>query len=169
MKIGGKKLVSKNYKNVTLIKGGEEVTLKVGPLPSNFAYKYQDTGLLEYPEPPMKEVRLANGKVARKGRDEGGGFQYTEDRKDPEYRKKCAVVNRRVTAIRLMEVLKDDPMVEFETPPVSGADHDEWAAYADQLATSIEEQLTSEEVDHIITASDDVACVFKVEEAIDAF
>lgn len=169
MKVNGKKLVEKNYTTVTLIKGGEEVTFKVGPLPSNFAYKYQDTGLLDFPEPPMKEVKLASGKVARKGREEGGGFQYTEDRKDPEYRKKLAAANRRVIALRLREVLADDPAVEFEAEPVSGASKEAWAEYADTLAAGIEESLTADEVDAIIEASDSVAVVYKVEEAIEAF
>lgn len=169
LKIGGKKLVTKNYKYVTLTKGEEEVTFKVGPLPSNFAYKYQDTGLLDYPEPPMKEVKLASGKVARKGRDEGGGFQYAEDRKDPTYRRKMSEVNRRVTALRLKAVLADDPNVEFEEEPEEGSSKATWLEYADDLATSIEEQLTSDEVDYIIEASDEVACVYKVEEAIEAF
>lgn len=173
MKIGGKPLVSKNYVYVTLIKGdikngGETYRLKVCSIPAGWSYRLQDTGLMDFPKVPVKLVQTESGKVARKS--ETGRAEYKEDPNDPKYRKTLAETIRRLTALRIREVLSEDASVEWGVEePAEGASREEWRDYADELADEVEAALTSDEIDKIIEKSDEASCSYEVENAIESF
>jgi hypothetical protein len=175
MKFGGKKLTTRNYVFVTLRKGAvgtdeaEEYTFKVAAAPAGWSTRYRKTGLLDYPDPPFKKVKIAGVDFRRKP-GQAANADLVPDKNDPTYLQKLYEVNRRVTALRLREALKEDENVEFEAKePDEDASPEAWAEYADALADSIEEALTSEEVDAILKASEDAGVVYEIEKAVESF
>lgn len=175
MKFKGQRLVKRNYVFIRLTKGqldGEDqvqYTFKVCAAPAGWSTRYRKTGLLDYPDPPMKRVKVAGADFRRKP-GQASNSDLVPDRNDPEYMTRLYEVNRRVTALRLREALAEDENVEFEAKePEAGDSHEAWATYADALADSIEEALTSEEVDAILKASEDAGVVYDIEKAVDSF
>lgn len=149
MKFKGSKLVQKNSTTVTIKKGKEELEFIVTPLPMGFWHKMQSVGLSAYPAPKKVALTDSKGTVVR-NRDTGK-VEVIEDTKDPDYQMKSAVVSRRIRAVQLVTLLRDDPNVEWESEEPKGTEASQWQNYADQILKELEEtSLTDDEVAEII-------------------
>lgn len=138
MKIAGKKLVSVPVSPVILPRPDGDVVLQVAPFSPGLEERMKLVGLFNYPEPPQKAVM--NGSLVWKL--PGGGLQLREDYSDPTFRRKMALVNVRMNAIRIADALRKDSSVEFSRVAPKGSVLKEWEEYADALAAEISDPET---------------------------
>lgn len=166
MKFKGKSLVQKNSSTVSIKKGDETFEFIVTPLPMGFWPKMQSVGLSVYPSP--KKIPLFDSKgVAVRNRDTGK-VEVVDDTDDPQYKTKVALVSRRVRAVQLVYLLRDDPNVEWESKEPTSTDPKEWEAYADSILNELgETSLTDEEIAEILTEGDMQSVVIDIEKVAD--
>lgn len=165
MKIAGKKFEVTNQKTVRLKRTAaneaeQEIVLIVSPLPMGYNVKYRPTGLATEPRVPIRYEKTEGGRVLT---DEDGDPIGVPDYQDERYQKKSSAYSRRLMAIQMVEILRNDPNVEWETaaPSIKRQDGDtedkyqnDWMEYATSIATEIEDAgFTDSEVAYLIKSA----------------
>ena len=179
MKYKGKPLVQESQRLVKFKKtkpGKDEkeeaeiLAFVVSPMRFGFEEWIADKGIIA-PTPPKKPVE-ANGKHVR-GFD--NALEMEIDENDPDYLSKERDYGRRLIALRLVEVLRQDPNTEFETSEPELKDDDrladkKWRNYADNVAAELEQtSLTFSEVEYLLGVAQEISIDFDIEEATKSF
>ena len=169
MKIAGHSITIVNQKLVVFNRKnskGESAEIKiiVSPLPMSFERKYEKTGAMQYPIPPTVPIRDdKNGKVLLM---EDGSIASERNTSDPDFLRKFANADRRVSALKFSVVVREDESIEFESkaPSFNATDDSEgavnewkksWIKYTDCLADELEAAgFTSGELVHVLNTSE---------------
>ena len=134
MKIKGSAEQNELTTEVTLPRpGGENLRLRIQPLPLGFQRRLQEHGV-EMPLPPRRVARDSTGKPLR---DERGEAVFYQDEQDRGYRLALDLFHQRVAVLIVAESLRGEPDVEFEAKPPMGSNSD-WCDYADRLYQELE-------------------------------
>lgn len=166
MKYRGKELVQKNSTTVTIKKGDDKLEFVVTPLPMGFWPRMQSLGVSVYPSP--KKMPLFDSKGVAVRNRETGKVEVIDDTDDPVYKTRVALVSRRVRAIQLVTLLRDDPNIEWDAKEPPGNETKEWEEYADNILKELEETtLTDEEIAELLTEGDLLSCVVDLEDVAD--
>ncbi len=167
MKFKGAPLVQKSQRVVKFKKGDAIFEFTISPVRFAFDEFVQDKGIVA-PVPPKKPVKVG-GKHIRTA--DNNSIEMEIDENDPEYLKAERTYGRRMVALKLAEVLRDDPKVEFESKrPDNGESDKRWCKYADELADELEKtSLTDQEVGHLFSASFEASFDFDIEKAAQDF
>ena len=132
MKVGGRVLEGRYGREVVLPRGDGSVwTFRIQALPLGFHRRLRERRI-EPPPVPTRVVRDSGGKAMR---DERGLAVLAADDSDAEYRRELELYHQRVAVLAVVEALRSDPDVEFETRPPATND---WRAYADDLYEELE-------------------------------
>lgn len=136
MKIAGQ-TVGHCFSSIYHLRRGEasHLTLRLNPLPLSFHKRLRDRGIVA-PFPPMKVSRDSQGKPMR---DAQGQVLTISDTRNQEYVQEVDRYHRAVAVLSVVEALRADPEVCFETPvPVDPASPDEWWQYAENVFQEME-------------------------------
>lgn len=109
---------------------GAELTLQA--LPLGFSRRLRGLGVVP-PVAPLKVARDAQGKPLRHA---DGLAVVSADEQEPGYRAALEEYHQRVSVLAIVEALKGDPNVVFETVPGSPPD---WCAYTDGVFAEMEQ------------------------------
>lgn len=168
MKVGGKSSLVRNSKPVTFKLADEtEMVVLLTAVPLGWREKIARIKTFALPDVPREVLKTANGKVQR---GEDGLAVTVENENDPEYRAKLAQIGLRLKAVRVREMLRYDPTVEFESVQPEGDDADKWASFADSLIQEFTEfGMTDSELSHIEFLGDKLSVRIDIEEARKSF
>lgn len=150
MKVGGKRLATRNSQKVVLTRGEDKIELTVTALPPGWDSRIHAIGLLDDRPTPPRVPKQEKGLYVKKA---NGIIEYEDNIRDPGYRAAVLKYNARLDALQLAEMLALDPTVEFETTKPTSTSLAEWQAYADGLISELEDQesgFTSAEIDQIL-------------------
>ena len=165
MKIGGEKVTGINVKTVKFYRGQKEYTLKVCPPSMGLAESIAP--YLTSPTPPTKPMIKANGLPAV-GAD--GKVIQEADMDDPGFQAAMLQVYKRKLAVELKDALREDAEVTVQTVEPEVFSKDSFTEYADSLwAEIVEAGFTEAELTHILEASQELALVVNVDDAVDGF
>ena len=114
--------------------GGEPITLSMQPLSLGFHRRLRGRGVVP-PQSPRKVARDSAGKPLR---DESGLAVMTSDDRDPDYLNQLDLYHQRVAVLAIVESLRSDSHVSFETQPPASSDAEAWTRYADALFNEME-------------------------------
>ena len=114
--------------------GGEPITLSMQPLSLGFHRRLRGRGVVP-PQPPRKVARDSAGKPLR---DESGLAVMTSDDRDPDSLNQLDLYHQRVAVLAIVESLRSDTHVSFETQPPASSDTDAWTRYADAIFNEME-------------------------------
>jgi hypothetical protein len=168
MKAGGKSSLVRNSKPLTFnLPDGTEMVLTLTALPLGWREKIARIKTFALPDVPREVVKTAAGKVQR---GDDGLAVMAENENDPEYLAKLAQIGLRLKAVRVREILRYDPTVEFEAVQPDGDDADKWAAYSDALVKEFTEfGLTDVELTVIEQLGDKLSVRIDMDEARKSF
>ena len=168
MKVGGKSSLVRNSKPVTFkLADGTEMAVLLTAVPLGWREKIARIKTFALPDVPREVLKTANGKVQR---GEDGLAVTVENENDPEYLAKLAQIGLRLKAVRVREMLRYDPTVEFESVQPEGEDADKWASFADSLIHEFTEfGLTEGEMTWLEGLGDKLAVRIDMDEARKSF
>lgn len=133
MKYGGAECRGDYCRRVELPRGDGSVwSLAVSPLPLAFHRRLRERGIVA-PRRPTRVARDSSGKPLR---DQQGLAVLVPDAESAEYLAALDLYNQRVAALVLVEGLRGDESLQFETP-VPG-DNGDWLRYADGICEELE-------------------------------
>lgn len=125
---------------------GEPLTLTMQPLSLGFHRRLRGRGILP-PSAPRKVARDSAGKPLR---DESGLAVMSTDDRDTDYLNDFDLYHQRVAVLAIVESLRADPQVTFNTQPPTTADALAWTRYADALFDEMEAAgLTAGDLAHL--------------------
>lgn len=110
--------------------GGPLLTLS--PLPLGFARRLREHGVVA-PVPPSRVARDPQGRPMRQA---NGQAVVLQDELDAEYLAERELYHQRVAVLSLVDALRDDPHVVFDTQ-AADFPHD-WKPYADRVYGELE-------------------------------
>ncbi len=114
-----------------------------------------EVGLRDFPSPPYKVVKLSNGQVIK---NSDGTLVYELDKDDPEYAAKTEACFRRIIALKLVEALRMDDQVAWESQAPPTKNKSDWVAYADSVCREIEEsELNEDEITEILALAESLS------------
>ncbi len=166
MKFKGEPLVEKNQRVVKFKKGDKLFEFTISPVSFGFDEFVQDKGIVA-PVPPKKPAKVAGKHV----RTANNSLVMELDESDPEYLKAERTYGRRMVALKLAEVLRDDTNIQFESQRPESDDSDKkWRKYAEDLADELEAtNLTDQEVGHLFSEAFEASFDFDIEKATEDF
>lgn len=169
MRLGEKATIGKRVVLATLERGDDKYPLIIVAPRISFYAMANSHGITLKDQPPMRPLMDDKGVIVRHPVTKEA--QFYPDSDDPAYRDKFAVAARRLAAMKLREVLREDPNVNFDTVQPSETEDDAvWQAYADALLKEIEEcGITEREMYEIGSQGDSAGSGLKVGEAAKAF
>jgi len=125
---------------------GEPLTLTLQPLSLGFHRRLRSRGILP-PQAPRKIARDSAGKPLR---DELGLAVMTSDDRHADYLNELDLYHQRVAVLAIVESLRADPHVTFNTSPPTSSDTIAWTQYADAIFDEMEEAgLTAGDLAHL--------------------
>lgn len=134
MRIKGRAVHESFTKQVELPRpDGSSLCLTLSPLPLGFHSRLRREGVVR----PLPLSRVARDSSGQPLRDRQGMALFTADENDPDYLDELERYHQRVAVLVLVESLRADPNVEFETRPPQAAGR--WCEYADRLYGELEE------------------------------
>lgn len=139
MKFNGESLAAHSTVHVEITRGDRKYTLTVAPASPGWRSKMLYEGIISYPNPP-KTVVFHKGRIPVK--DEAGNLVYETKDDDPEYMKAMRAMDRRLTALRLADVLRLDKNLQFSAQKPVGYNKQDWERYGDELAAEIDDPET---------------------------
>lgn len=167
MKFKGQKIKSSESKTYQVHRGEDTYEFTISPLPFGWNRRMGLLGMLDYPSPPLKSVRLANGQIVK---DKDGKLEIREDFSDPTYLAECNQVARLLTAVKLATVLRNDTNVSWEAVEPTNNEKTAWKAYGAALADEIEASSLEEwEVADMISAAESIQSSTDLTERTDDF
>jgi len=111
---------------------GSSLALTVSPLRLGFHRRLRRRGIF----PPRKPTRVARDSSGKPLRDAQGLAVLMPDAENADYLAELDQYNQRVAAMVIVEGLRDDETIEFETAkPTEAGD---WPAFADAINTELE-------------------------------
>jgi hypothetical protein len=116
---------------------GSSWTFQLSPLPLGFQRRLHERGLSP-PLPPLQIVRDSQGKPVR----DASGLALTQaNDRDPGYRSESEQHHQRVAVLALVEALRHDRFISFNTlpPPADTRDRVLWISYADAIYQELAE------------------------------
>lgn len=134
MKVGGKTALTKNSKSLTLKCGDENIDLILTAVPMGWREKILKTKAFVFPEPPKKPLKDSKGKVIRR---EDGTAEIFQDEEDQEYKEAMADVGARLRAVKIYQLLKEDPSVSFESVEPVSLNTDEWLKFSRDVLSEL--------------------------------
>lgn len=168
MKFNGKALAQHTSRTVDIVRDGETYTLTVTALAPGWRTRMQERGFLRFPEAPKKAVMNGNKPL----RDRSGTIVMEEDRNDPKFLTELLKETRLNNAMRVSEMLRKDPNFAFEAVQPQGKDPKEWRAYADAVASEIEDPecgFTEDEIDSLYKALEETDTEIDIEGAVNEY
>lgn len=111
---------------------GTGPTLVLSPLPLGFQRRLRGQGL----RPPVAPTRVARDPQGRALRQANGQAAVIVDEQDPDYLQSYELYHQRVAVLSIVEALRHDPEVEFDTRAEDFPD--DWPSYADQVYAELE-------------------------------
>lgn len=137
MNIAGKPLDAEFVSPYLLIRAdGTELELQLSPLSLGFQRKLRQRGL-QPPQPPLKILRDSSGKPLR---DAVGQVVTHPDLHESQYLLALELYHQRVALFAILEALRNDPAISFDTPqPTPQAAAEEWLRFVDQLFEEFEQ------------------------------
>lgn len=123
MKINGQQFVTRNYKTAHIRRPGENgeeviLSLRIGPLPMGWRERMIARGVFMPPEAPKTALKDARGMFQK---DEQGLALVYRNTEDHGYRVASNLFTRRAEALMLVEHLREESSVTFDSPE-PGAD-----------------------------------------------
>lgn len=115
---------------------GSTLTFRLSPLPLGFQRKLRMRGLVQ-PTPPLKIFRDSTGKPLR----DANGLALTHaDSADGKFQEELEQYHQRVAVLAVVEALRNESQVTFETPAPSAENVSEnaWISYADDVFEELE-------------------------------
>ena len=114
--------------------GSDPISLTMQPLSLGFHRRLRTRGLIP-PQPPLKITRDSAGKPLR---DEAGLAVMSSSDRDPEYLNQLDLYHQRVAVLAIVESLRADTLVSFESRSPANSDAEAWTRYADALFEEME-------------------------------
>lgn len=111
---------------------GEVWALTMSPLPLGFSRRLRECGV----QPPVPPSRIARDAQGRPVRDERGQALTVCDEGDAEYRRELELYHQRVAVLSVVESLRGDANVTFESARPGGTAG--WPEYADAVYAELE-------------------------------
>ena len=113
---------------------GEPISLSMQPLSLGFHRRLRGRGVVP-PQSPRKVARDSAGKPLR---DESGLAVMTSDDRDADYLNQLDLYHLRVAVLAIVESLRSDTHVSFQTQPPATNTPEAWTRYADTLFDEME-------------------------------
>lgn len=172
MKIGGKQLLVKNRRGVSIIrddgKDHVELTVTVTPLSIGFWQKLRTLGMLNGPTPPEKVLRDEKGQLVKNANT--GLAQTVPDFDDQKFQYRREVHFRRLKSLEFVEMLREDESVEWEAVRPETKTRADWEAYADAVWKEIDGAgFTEKEIEGILGVGVKLESTLSTEDAFDRF
>ena len=133
MRIDGRSVSERHVVRFELPRaGGEGLVLSLRPLPLGFHRRLAERGIVR-PQAPTRVARDSGGKPIR---DAQGLAVLMADEQDADYQRELELYHQRVAVLCVVESLRDDSRIEFESRPLGPRD---WRGHADALYEELEE------------------------------
>ncbi|MCA8997247.1 MAG: hypothetical protein KDA36_09280 [Planctomycetaceae bacterium] len=111
---------------------GDPLVLRLSPLPLGFHQQLRRRGI-HPPSAPVKIARDSNGKILR---DSSGHAITQSEYSNPDYLSDIELYHQRVAVLSIVESLRNDDQLTFETPvPSTDAN---WPHFADAIFAEME-------------------------------
>lgn len=162
MQVGGKTSIVRNSKAIELKVGEESIAFTLTAVPLGWRERVQKIKAFNLPECPREPMKAANGKIV-KGED--GLALVVRNESDPEYLEKLSEIGRRLRALKVYELLRNDASVKFSAVEPSGDGEAEWSQFCDDIFAEFQEfGLTAEELATIEFAGDQLSSRIDMQE-----
>jgi hypothetical protein len=134
MQIDGQPAAGKYATTVRLPRPtGDGPILILSPLPLGFSRRLREHAIMA-PQPPLRVARDAQGRPLRQA---NGQPVVQADETDDEYLLERELYHQRIAVLSVVEALRNDPSVRFET--VIGDTTPDWRPAADRIFAELEE------------------------------
>ncbi len=132
MKLNGQRL-SQEYTHIFPLPraNGSSITFRLSPLPLGFHQRLRQQGITP-PTPPTRIARDSSGKPLR---DHNGTAIFVAEAQHPDYLNETELYHQRVAVLSIVEALRSDPDIEFETTLPKTSNH---TLYADSIFSELE-------------------------------
>jgi len=136
MKLAGQSLSqSSTYPFALPRYAGTPIAFQLSPLPLGFHQRLRQHGIT----PPSPPSRIARDSANRPLRDGTGNALTMFDERDADYLDACELYHQRVAVISIVEALRDDDAISFETLPPKSSNSSDWTEYADALFVEMQQ------------------------------
>lgn len=132
MKLNGQQLSQEITHHFSLSRpSGTILEFTLTPLRLGFHQRLRQRSII-LPAPPTKIARDSSGKPLK---DNSGKALIVPDATNAQHQNEVELYHQRVAVLSLVESLRTDPNIEFETPVPTSSD---WTTYADDIFTELE-------------------------------